>query len=193
MIYIKKIIFILFLFLFIPSSVHASLLDTIQSSVTQLLTNATPTPLPFVIKSSISDPKTLQSITSAKSGDAILFNFMITNNSATTYKYSTLTTNLNSQNLYYIRNVKGAMSVETKNNTITFPNLVLAPQQTIEISFEANIMKDLTADVLLGVQPQFLNSKSQKIMDSSRKTLKVSKELNKKPPSTSNKRMGVTN
>src|SRR3989344_4809458 len=69
------------------------------------------------------------------SGDIVTFNYAITNPTKNEYPFATLLTNIPRNNLNFIHDVKGTASLSDENDTITIPNLRIAPQGEVIISF----------------------------------------------------------
>lgn len=73
------------------------------------------------------------------SGDTVKYSFNIANKSDKTYKTSQLNTNINTEDINSISNIKGVVSLDDSKKTIVIPNLLFNSNQFRSVSFEAKV------------------------------------------------------
>lgn len=70
-------------------------------------------------------------------GEPVKITVKVTNTSQQQSRYLTVKSGFQYDNFTYLRNIAGASGVIIKDGEITFANIVMQPQQTQEINFEA--------------------------------------------------------
>jgi len=75
--------------------------------------------------------------TNITGGKDVKITIDIINSSDQKSRFITLKTGFQNESFTYLRNVKGANSIETMDGEITFKNIVIEPQQSQQISFDA--------------------------------------------------------
>lgn len=90
-------------------------------------------------------------------GDTVIFHFRVTNRTDTTYPLATLQTGIDGNLLYDIWDLRGAASLSDDNETISFPNLTIAPQSRFTISVEGTLKYFTEGEARLTVSPQLLD------------------------------------
>ncbi len=96
-------------------------------------------------------------------GDLVRFSYTITNTTDTTYKFATLKTNINRNDINFIHNIQGTLNLTDNGKTITIPNLHIAPQQVETISFDARVNYDANTDQVIKTQPEFVTSDNKTV------------------------------
>ena len=96
-------------------------------------------------------------------GDTLRFSYTITNTTDTTYKFATLKTNINRNDINFIHNIQGALSLNDNGKTVTIPNLHVFPQQTLATSFDARIDYNSSTDQVIKTQPEFITSDNKTV------------------------------
>lgn len=84
-----------------------------------------------------------------KGGSPVKVTIKVSNSSQQQSRYLTVKSGFQKSGFTYLRNVSGTTGVTTGDGEITFVNIVMQPQQTQEISFEADLFpfddKEFTA------------------------------------------------
>jgi hypothetical protein len=107
-------------------------------------------------------------------GDTLHFTFKLTNKSQAEAKYLDLDTKIPKDRVFYVRNYAGSSSAATENGTIVFKNVVVLPNQTQEISFDASLFYD-TKDWQLNFTPEVREPGKSRIAQANAVSTAVSK------------------
>ncbi|MGH7203251.1 MAG: hypothetical protein ACREHC_02305 [Candidatus Levyibacteriota bacterium] len=97
------------------------------------------------------------------SGDTVRFIYHITNASKNSFKFATLKTNIPSQELNSISNLKGATSIVQNKNEISFTHLNIPSSQLRTISFDAKVDYFTKQDQKISTKPVLVDNKNQTI------------------------------
>ena len=117
------------------------------------------------------------------SGDTIHFGFKLNNPSEETLKFTNLKTNIDRKLINYIRNEYGITGFNDDGKTLEIPNLILYPNQTVEISFDANISYFSQEDKVISTDAELLDKNQKRIAKAAKKEIsakKLDKESMKK-------------
>jgi hypothetical protein len=102
------------------------------------------------------------------SGDTIKFTYIIINPTSDVYNFYTFKTNIDTKDLNSINNVQGVFGLDDRNNTVTFPNFTIQPNQVRKVNFDARINFDKISDHAISTQPVFVDQNNSKIIDDSK-------------------------
>lgn len=107
-------------------------------------------------------------------GDKVTFTFNITNKSKQAARTVTLDTGIDKTKLYGISEVKGSTGVETADNALLFKNIVLLPNTTQNLSFEAQVVRSPT-DFGIHFRPVLIDPSNQVVLKGESKNVSVNK------------------
>ncbi len=158
-----------------PVKTHASILDDAVDKVKDLFT---PEPKKeFLLDSNITlaPGGDMDQNGQIDSGDTIRFTYNIKNTTDEGYSFATLKTNIDRRKINFIHNVTGTVNLNNKNNTVTIPNLTIAPNNEITITFDARINYDTKEDQTLSTLADFSDIKNKSIAKSLKKEIRAKK------------------
>lgn len=187
----KKIILVLPLFLFsfsffffIPQPAEANILDDLINGVKKFLN------IPEEVKKEL---KIDANITLApggdvnkngtiEAGDVVRFSYTITNTTDKEYSFATLKTNIDRKEINFIHNVIGTVNLLDDGKTISITNLRLAPNQVLQVSFDARVNYFINQDPVISTQADFVGKDRKSYSTSGKKEIKAKRILKDKIP-----------
>ena len=104
------------------------------------------------------------------SGDIVRYSYTILNTTESSYRNTSLKTNIDSKFLNGISNVQGATSLDSSNGTITIPNINIDKHQIRKISFDAQINFNKNSDETLSTQPELINQEQKTLVTDSKQS-----------------------
>jgi len=113
---------------------NASIIDDIKNLLTR-------SPKEFNLTSNIALAKDgdVDKNEEINAGDMVTFTFVLSNPSDKKYSSTTLRTNIDRQSINFIHNIVGTSGLNDDGKTITIPNIKVAPNESITISFDARL------------------------------------------------------
>lgn len=90
-------------------------------------------------------------------GDTVRLQFDIVNRTDKEYPFATLATGLDRTLVYDLWNLSGASSLDDSNNTITFPNVWVAPQARLSVSLDVTAKYFTEGEKRLTLTPELLD------------------------------------
>lgn len=96
-------------------------------------------------------------------GDTVRLKFDIVNRTNQEYKFATLLTGLDRTLVYDLWNLSGASSLDDANNTITFPNVWIAPQARLSVSLDVTAQYFTEGEKRLALSPELLDREGRPI------------------------------
>ncbi len=112
------------------------------------------------------------------SGDTVHFAFQLYNPTDETLKFTNLKTNIDRKLINYIRNEYGITGFNDDGKTLEIANIILYPNQTVEISFDADVSYFSKEDKVLSIEAE-LHDKDQKSIAKALKKEISAKKLDK--------------
>lgn len=109
------------------------------------------------------------------SGDTIRFSYTITNTTNNTYKFSVLNTNVNTKLLNEIDNVQGSSSINTSDNSVSFPYITINPNQVRTLSFDAHINFNKEADQQISTEPTLVEEGNKSLAEGDKQSITANK------------------
>ncbi len=106
------------------------------------------------------------------SGDTIIFKYFIANRTDNEYSFSRLLTHIPRNNVNFIHDVQGTVSLSDENDTITIPNLLLPPQGELVISFKARI--DYSSETVdISTEPELIAQDGNSLAKTQKQEIKA--------------------
>lgn len=96
-------------------------------------------------------------------GDTVRLVFDVVNRTDKEYPFATLATGLDRTLVYDLWNLSGASSLDDANNTITFPNLWVAPQARLSVSLDVTAKYFTEGEKRLALAPELLDREGRPI------------------------------
>jgi hypothetical protein len=107
------------------------------------------------------------------SGDVVTFVYSLTNTTDKKYAFATLATHINRQQINFIHNIKGAVSLKDDGQTITIPNIKVASHQTTTVSLDARVNYFTNEDPFISTEPELLDMDGAPIARSIKKEVRA--------------------
>ncbi len=150
---------------------NASIIDDIKNLLTR-------SPKEFNLTSNIALAKDgdLDKNEEINAGDMVTFTFVLSNPSDKKYSSTTLKTNIDRKSINFIHNIVGTSGLNDDGKTITVPNIKVAPNESVTISFDARLnyfdenLKTISAEAELIDSAKKSLLKDKKVQINSKKT-----------------------
>lgn len=109
------------------------------------------------------------------SGDYARFSYVIKNQTENSFSFARINTNVKTNSINSITNVKGILSLESMKDTIVIPNISLTPYQLLSISFDARVNFSKDTDLPISTEVEFFDEKDRSIFKDIKKEVSAKK------------------
>lgn len=158
---------------------NASIIDDIKNLLTR-------SPKEFNLTSNIALAKDgdLDKNEEINAGDTVTFRFVLSNPSDKKYSSTTLKTNIDRRSINFIHNIVGTSGLNDDGKTITIPNIKVAPNESVIISFDARLNYFDENLKTISAEAELIDSAKKSLLKDKKVQIN-SKKSNSKIPGTS--------